>query len=167
MIDGSAIRLPLLHAGSAERRVLDVELDLLRAEGIAALHHRRISRVTLDHIVVAPSGVFVVEAHDDEGVVECRNVGGLFSVDRRLYVDGRDRTKLVGGLERQIEAVQRALYPEFDQTPIFAVICFVNGACEEPFVLDDVHVVSPQALVELVRGEGRGEVAAVEARLAA
>ena len=41
--------------------------------------------------------------------IEVRNVGGVFRLDERLYVDGRDRSKLVEGVLGQIEVVRRAL----------------------------------------------------------
>ena len=62
-------------------------------EGIVALHDRRIpkSKANIDHLVVGPSGVFVVDAKNYSGIVERRHVGGWFRPDERLYVGGRDR----------------------------------------------------------------------------
>jgi Nuclease-related domain len=66
---------------------------------MSVLHDRRIpgSRANIDHIVVAPCGVFVIDAKNYKGRVEKRDRGGFFSTDCRLYVGGRDKTPLVAG----------------------------------------------------------------------
>jgi hypothetical protein len=52
----------------------------------------------------------------------------LAYVVRELYVDGRDRSKLVEGVLGQIEVVRRALGEEFADVPVRGVLCFVG--CE-------------------------------------
>jgi nuclease-like protein len=100
-----------------ERRVAEV---LASASGIEVLHDRLVpgSRANIDHIVVGPSGVFVIDAKKYKGAIEVRNVGSLFRLDERLYVDGRDRSKLVEGVLGQIEVVRTALGEEFADVPI-------------------------------------------------
>ena len=55
-------------------------LDPLRDEGLAVLHDRRIpySKANIDHLIVAPWGVFIVDAKNYKGKVETRNRGGFF-----------------------------------------------------------------------------------------
>ncbi len=75
------------------------------------LDDRRVpgAKATLNHLVVAPSGVWVVEAKDYDGRVERRDVGGWFKVDERLYVGGKDRSHLVDGLDRHVIGVENLL----------------------------------------------------------
>jgi hypothetical protein len=59
---------------------------LAGVEGIRVLHDRRVPGTpgNIDHLVVAPAGVFVVDAKRYEGVIQIRDVGRLFRTDNRL-----------------------------------------------------------------------------------
>jgi len=108
----------------------------------------------IDHLLVAPSGVWVIDAMEYDGRVERRDVGGWFKVDERLYVAGKDRTHLVDGIDRQVIAVENILATEgFEGIPVHAALCFVNsewGWFAKPFSLNGVWVAWPQKLTELV-----------------
>lgn len=110
-----------------ERRVAEV---LEAAVGVELLHDRLVpgSRANIDHIAIGPSGVFVIDAKKYTGQVEARDVGGLFRTDERLYVNNRDRTKLVDGILRQVDVVRTALCPDFADVEVQGVLCFVG--CE-------------------------------------
>ena len=56
-------------------------------DGFTVLHDRRVSgtRGNIDHVVVAPAGVFVVDAKRYEGRIEIRNPGWLLRPDERLH----------------------------------------------------------------------------------
>ncbi|MEZ5193697.1 MAG: nuclease-related domain-containing protein [Nocardioides sp.] len=96
------------------------------------LHNRRLGPTSrsgdLDHLAVAPSGVWVIDAKHYPGAkVGVEISGGLFGRPRRekLVVGGRDRTSLVAGLTRQHEAVSAAL-ASYD-VPVRATFCFVGA----------------------------------------
>ncbi len=77
-----------------EERV-GARLDRLVSESVRVLHDRRIpgSRANIDHLVVAPSGVHVIDSKKYQGRPERRAEGGLFRPRvERLVVGGRDRT---------------------------------------------------------------------------
>jgi hypothetical protein len=99
--------------------------------GIKLLHDRSVphTKGNIDHIVVAPAGVFVVDAKHYKGLIQIRDVGGLFKTDKRLYVGGRDCSNLAENMGWQVEAIQRALLAGgFEPTlPIIPVLCFVDG----------------------------------------
>ena len=109
-----------------EVRVAEV---LASATGIEVLHDRLVpgSRANIDHIVVGPSGVFVIDAKKYIGAIEVRDVGRHFRIDERLYVNGRDRSALVDGVLWQVDVVRTALGEEFASVPIRGVLCFVGG----------------------------------------
>ena len=155
-----------------ERKLAD---HLLRTVGDRAvmLHDRRIpgSRANIDHLIVAASGIWVVDAKSYKGKVEHRDVGGWFKTDDRLYVNGREQTKLVGGLAKQIDAVLGAI--EHADVSIRAALCFVDsewGLFAKPFQLGGVFVTWPRKLSEMISEPGplgRNEVMQLAGRLAA
>ena len=83
-------------------------LERLLGAKALLLHDRRVPRTrgNIDHIAVASSGVWVIDAKNYDGRVELRDVGGWFRVDKRLYLGGWDRTKLIDGLDWQVAAVE-------------------------------------------------------------
>ncbi len=97
---------------------------------VRVLHDRRIPKTTanIDHLVVCSSGVFVVDAKRyQDARPELRVEGGLFHPRQELLiVGGRDRTKLVEGMHKQVGLVRAALADESD-VPVCGVLCFVDA----------------------------------------
>jgi hypothetical protein len=83
----------------------------------------------IDHIAIAPAGVFVVDAKAYEGLIEIRNYGWFWKPDWRLTVGRRDKSKLATGMTRQVEAVRTALEAAGidPMPPVTPVLCFVDG----------------------------------------
>lgn len=100
-------------------------------DGLRALHNRRVpgTRGNVDHIVIAPAGVFVVDAKRYEGRIEIRNKGWFLRPDYRLYVGRRDCSALATGLGWQVEAVTAALIAAgVEPLPhVTPVLCFIDG----------------------------------------
>lgn len=125
---------------------------LAGVEGIQVLHDRRMpgGRGNIDHIVVGPAGVFVVDAKLYEGQIRIRDVGGFFKRDDRLYVGRHDCSQLADKVVSQLQAVERLLRAAGDQTPpTTAVLCFVRG--EWPLI-------SPPSSFRGVRLEGTNSI---------
>lgn len=147
--------------GAEGERALGVTLESLRDEGFGVLHDRRIpgGRANIDHLVVGPAGVFVIDAKRYRGKVERRNRGSLLARDWRLYVNGRDRSSLVNDMARQVEAVRLALARSaVEECRVVPVLCFVDSQwalMASPFVYGDVRVVWPKMLGDLVRAKGK------------
>ena len=78
------------------------------------------------------------------GAIEVRNVGGLFRPDERLYVNSRDRSKLVAGVLGQVDVVRTALAEDFGDVPIRGVLCFIG--CEWSWIMKQKHVKGVTAL---------------------
>jgi Nuclease-related domain len=99
------------------------EEKLARAlEGIAGLRN-------IDHIAIAPAGVFVVDAKRYEGLIQIRDGGNFFRSDQRLYVGRRDCSALADGLGWQVETVLTVLRDGGADPlpPVTPVLCFVDG----------------------------------------
>jgi ssDNA-binding Zn-finger/Zn-ribbon topoisomerase 1 len=97
--------------------------------GVQLLHDRRVpgTRGNIDHLVVGPAGIFVVDAKLYEGLIRVRDVGGLFRRDERLYVGRRDCSKLAHSMAWQVNAVQSAIVSVEPVPPVTPVLCFVRG----------------------------------------
>jgi hypothetical protein len=81
------------------------------------------SRANIDHIAVAPSGVFVIDSKRYKGRIEVRKP--LFH-DAVLVINGRKRTKLVEGLGRQVQAVEKGLAIVEQGLAVHGSFCFLN-----------------------------------------
>ena len=124
-----------------------------------ALHDRRIprSRGNIDHLVIAPSGIFVIDTKQYRGQVKKRDVGGLFRRDDRVFVGRRDCTRLVEAMPKQVTAVRDAVGELLGDLPVIPALCFVAAEWRlfaRPFVVREVWVGWPRALGALIRQPG-------------
>lgn len=110
---------------SGEEHVAKRLRELLRP-GIILLNDRRVpaSRANIDHIAVAPSGVWVIDTKRYRGKVEIRK--SLFQ-PAKLTVAGRDKSKLVDGLARQVDLVRTAAGEASAAVPVRGALCFVDA----------------------------------------
>jgi hypothetical protein len=136
-------------------------LERLRPFGAVPLHDRRIpgSQANIDHVVIAPSGVWIVDSKNYRGRIERR---GRRS-DARLFVDRRDRTSLVTGTTKQYDAVRYAITN--GNVPIHRVLCFTGSEWPffaKPFELDGVWVTWPKALIATITHAGGDGVSVSE-----
>jgi hypothetical protein len=137
--------------------------------GLIVLHDRRVPRTkgNIDHIVVAPAGVFVVDAKFLEGLIEVRDYGGFFRTDLRLTVGRRNKSHLATNMGWQIEAVTKALtdaavYPMPSITP---VLCFVDGEWpwfRRPRAFEGVLLESERSIVPLFTASGATDDPAID-----
>jgi hypothetical protein len=130
--------------GAEGERIVGAALDALEVNGILALHDRRIprSRANLDHVVVGEHAVYTVDAKRYQGRIAVRG--------ERLFVAGRDRSKLIAQARRQRDAVRAALDAGgFHDVPVLPVLCFTG--VEWPLLfpprrVGDVRLCSPKGL---------------------
>lgn len=76
------------RSGAAGERAVGKMLDGLRVEGVVAIHDRRVPgrRTNIDHIVVAPTGIFVVRHEERRGQGRSVTLG----LARRRTASGQD-----------------------------------------------------------------------------
>jgi hypothetical protein len=144
---------------------------LLAGTGVLLLHDRRVpghGRANIDHIAVGQSGVTVIDTKTHRGKIRRDWYGGLF-VERRtiLRIDGRDQTKLVTGVEKQIGHVRAALDELARATPIdiASALCFPNVEglpLLRRIEIRGTLVDGPKRVAELAARAGSLEAAAVE-----
>ena len=147
--------------GARGEQMLGRRLDKLKSDAIHLLHDRGIpgSKANIDHIVVCPSGVFVIDAKRYKGKPRLRVEGGLFRErTERLVVGTRDCAKLVAGVHKQVNLVLAALAMRgLQHVPVTGMLCFVEA--EWPllggdFVIEKIKVLWPSKAADLIRKPG-------------
>jgi hypothetical protein len=127
---------------AGEERTGDV-LDPLEAEGYVVLHDLRMpgSRANIDHLVIGPTGVWVVETKSYEGALRVR--GG------ELWIGGRRRPGFVDQARREAAAVAETL-EGVAVTPLLCVHRADFPLLSRP-QLDGVAIVGPGRLARVIR----------------
>jgi hypothetical protein len=108
----------------AQGELLLAEALARRCPTVMMLHDRRMpnSRANIDHIAVTATGVYVIDAKRYRGAIKVlRPLLG----SSKLKIAGRDRTKLVDGLVKQIAVVQDALADVAPGVPVRGCLCFL------------------------------------------
>jgi hypothetical protein len=95
-----------------------------RCPNVLLLHDRRMprSRANVDHIAVSSAGVYVIDAKRYRGKIEVREP---HFGKPKLLIAGRDRTKLIDGLEKQGAVVKALLADTAPDAPVVSCLCFV------------------------------------------
>jgi hypothetical protein len=160
--------------GARGERVVATRLANASSKGVSAIHDRRIpgSRANIDHIAVGPAGIYVIDAKVAKGKVSAKTTGPIFNRGPvKLFVGGHERTKYVDGMDRQVEAVARALKesPWAVGVPIKPMVVLVGaewGWFPRPVGVRGVWVGWPK---EMTRAVSRGGSLSAESvrRLAA
>lgn len=159
--------------GAVGEERLGRRLDAAAGPLVRVLHDRAIpgSRANLDHLVVCPTGVFVVDAKRYKGRPHRVVEGGLFTPrTEKLLVGRRDCTKLVDAGLKQAGLVREVLTD--DTVTVRSVLCFVEAdwpLLGGDFVVRDVTVTWPKKLASTVTRPGsltEEQVADVHERLA-
>ncbi|HWK20357.1 MAG TPA: nuclease-related domain-containing protein [Microbacteriaceae bacterium] len=138
--------------GAEGERIVGRMLDSLA--GVRVLHDRAVpgSRANIDHVAIAPSGVYVIDAKHYAAEPRLDRLGDGSVL--RLKVGPSDRTELVVGIRQQLGVVAEALARP--DVPVRAVLCFAGAHWPESngFVIDGVGVTSPERLGELLAMPG-------------
>jgi hypothetical protein len=131
----------------------------LEGHGVRLLHDRWVpghGSANIDHIAVGPAGVLVIDSKNHAGKVKTDWRRGLFAPGRRvLLINGRDKTRLIDGLERQVGYVRDALadsgvevrgavcFPNVDGLPLFSHLS-----------VRDIAIDGPKSIAKLARRPG-------------
>lgn len=83
------------------------------------------SRANIDHIAVAPTGVWVIDTKRYKG--KKVRVRKPWLGEPRLVIGGRDQAKLVAGLAGQVALVAETVARTAPGTPVHGCFCFVDA----------------------------------------
>lgn len=128
--------------------------DRIASDRIRVLHDRRIpgSKANIDHLVVSPAGIWVIDAKKYTGRPQLLVEGGLFRPRvEKLIVGRRDQTKLVEGVLRQVERVSAIAA----SVPVHGALCFVDAdwpLLGGAFRIRGIEALWPRKLAALVSG---------------
>ena len=142
--------------------VFAASLDRLSDAGLYFLHDRRIppTRANIDHIVIAPTGVYVIDAKNYTGRAQLRVTGGIFSPRvEKLMVGRRDCTKLVDGVHKQVDRVREVLTRDGigQDVPVHGMLCFVEGdwpVLGGSFTIGGLDVLWPKKARKIITAPG-------------
>lgn len=136
---------------------------------VIPLHDRLLpgTRGNIDHIFVASTGVWVVDAKAYTGKIEKREVGPIWKRENEVYIAGRNRSDRAKGVEKQVAAVIAALRtdPTLKGIDVHAALCFLEsewGVLDFPFQIRSVWVLYPGALRKRLKKTGRLPREAIE-----
>jgi hypothetical protein len=141
--------LPLLAwRTGAEGEVRTAEfLDPLAAEGFVILHDRRIpgSAANIDHLVIGPTGVFVIET---------KNIAGRVHIDGDQVRIGGRRVPVVAEVDREVAAVVTALAPLLGSLDLTVTPLICAHRADLPWFnrrVRGIPIVSGRGLVKAIR----------------
>jgi hypothetical protein len=150
-------------AGAEGERLVAEALAPLSAAGYILLHDRAAGpRSNLDHIVIGPSGVWLLNA---------KHWSGSVTVEGTLRQDGRSRASMLRRAREERAQVERLLGEADSRAPVHSMFAFTASA-PEPTSVEGVEVV-PVGSVRSVIGaappvlDGRAVDRAAAALLAA
>ena len=147
-------------SGADVEQALGGMLERIVGPELRVLHDRRIPRTkaNIDHLVICPSGVFVVDSKRYvDRRPELRVEGGILRPRvELLMVGGRDRTNLVDGVDKHVGLVRAALADQPD-VRVRGMLCFIDGdwpLIGGDFMVRDVGVLWPKKLSRLLTAPG-------------
>ena len=118
--------------GAEGEEKFGARLNAVASDDVRVLHDRRIpkTRANIDHLVVCPTGVIVIDAKKYKGRPQLRIEGGILRPrTETLMVGSRNCTKLVDGVLHQVELVRSALESQepWASLPVRGMLCFVEA----------------------------------------
>lgn len=158
--------------GAAGEYLMDQSLHNRIAKDAVILTDRRIPGTTanIDHIVVAPSGVWIIDTKTWKGRIEYKAPSPL-SVDTRLYVGGKDRTSVVEAMYAMVIPVAQAIGDR--SVPVHPALVFIDGdwataalprfMMNRPYQHLSVWITPPKILAKMINEAGPLNPAAVQA----
>ena len=148
--------------GAVGEYLMSLRLQRDLGDEAVVLNDRRLpeGRTNIDHLVVASSGVWVIDSKHMQGLIEHRNVGGVLSDDRRLLVGGQDRTSMTDKIYEYVIPVANLVADP--AVPVIPAIVFVEGnwgsptriLTKRPYRHQGVWILWPAALIKKIEEPG-------------
>lgn len=143
--------------GALGEEIVGAALARGRGPHVVVLHDRAIPgrRENIDHLVVAPSGVWVIDAKNLTGDVRIRRSRGA---DPQLWIGRRRGDELVTKVLRSRERVRRAVGEVEAGVAVNGMLCVVSASLPRrgDRTLLGVGIATPREASRLVRQRGSG-----------
>jgi hypothetical protein len=124
--EARARRDPKWTKGAAGEYLMDLSLHNHVNEGAVILTDRQVpgTKSNIDHIVIAPSGVWIIDSKVWKGKIEYKSETKK-STAKRLFVGGKDRTSAVEAIFNLVIPVAQVLGDQ--SVPIKPALVFIEG----------------------------------------
>ena len=157
--------------GERGEKLVGAALNELREQGYCAIHAISSRRGDIDHVLVGPGGVFVIETKHPRGngLITFRNGQGMF-------VDGRPKWKPAinqakSGAAKIVPIVQRHCAERAAQGVMPIVVFVGNWRVADQWKSTDLRVFTPETLQDYIRDQQpvltRAEIGRIAAELKA
>lgn len=158
------------ETGAEGEERLGRRLDGLATPDVRILHDRRIpgTRANIDHIVIGPKGVYVIDAKKYQGRPRLRSRGGIIGPRvHTLTVGRRDCTKLISGVRRQVRTVRAVLDDgqTAENVKVHGMLCFIDAdwaLVKRAQTASGVQILWPRKVAARVRQPGQLTQADIE-----
>jgi Nuclease-related domain len=141
--------------GAGGEEITAQELKKYCSDSVVVLHDRRIpkSRANIDHIAVTANGIWVIDTKRYKGKVQVSN--SWFS-EPKLLIGGRNQTKLILALHKQVDLVKNALSDEWKEVPVHGAVSFVGDGLPlfGKIVFNGCPIVNPKQLSKKLNAPG-------------
>lgn len=145
------IQIKQITAGERGERVVGSVLDELRSDGYVAIHSIHRDECDVDHVLVGPAGVFVIETKSRRGagLITFRNGQGMFVAERPYCRKAIEQAK---GGARWVSRIVREHCALSE--PGFPIVVFVgNWQVADQWESTDVRVFTPESLRSYLRDQ--------------
>lgn len=149
--------------GAAGEYLMDLSLRERLSKNTAILTDRRVPETTsnIDHLVVAPSGVWIIDTKNWKGRIEYKATTA-FGIDNRLVVGGTDRSQAAEKMYSLVMPVAQAIGDR--SVPVHPALVFIEGdrgtaatvrlLTKRPYQHLGVWITAPKVLAKLINAPG-------------
>jgi hypothetical protein len=138
----------------ADERIAQL-LERYLDDDVVVLHQRRIPRspANIDHIAIARSGIWVIDSERYRGKIAISKP--LFG-QTKLTIAGRDKTKLVENLVKQVAAAEAVMPDIAPGVPVWGALCFVDAAVPVfgKLTFNGYPLLHPKPLAKRINADG-------------
>ena len=148
--------------GAAGEYLIDVRLHRDLTDGEIILNDRRVpvGSGNIDHIVVATSGIWIIDTKFWDGKIEYKGRSGFFDANERLFFNGEDCTYLADEIYAQVIPIAELLNDR--SVPINPAIVFADAdwnstfriVANKPYRHNHVVIAWPKALIAEIKRPG-------------
>jgi hypothetical protein len=158
--------------GAAGEYLMDQSLHNRLSQDAVILTDRRVpgTKANIDHLVVASSGVWIIDTKNWKGRIEYK-APSTFSTNTRLFVDGKDRTVIVEAMYAMVIPVAQAI--DDRSVPVNSALVFMDGdwapaalprlLMNRPYQHLSVWITPPKILTKMINEAGPLEARAIQA----
>jgi hypothetical protein len=161
--EAQARRDPKWVKGAAGEYLMDRFLHKNVPKDAIILTDRRVpgTKSNIDHIVVASSGVWIIDSKNWTGKIEYK-ANSMMSVNTRLYVGGKDRTSEIEAIYGLVIPVAQVIADR--SVPIKSALVFIDGdwsiaslprmLANKPYQHLGVWITPPRTLAKMINEPG-------------